>query len=45
MIPESEYVFPHAEPKRERTPEEQQQAAETLDYLEQLPWRPFGAEW
>ena len=45
MIDESEYKFPHEEPKRERTEEEQRQADETLAYLENLPFRPIGAEW
>ena len=45
MIEESDYKFPHAEPKHERTPEEQRQADETLDYLEALDWQPFGVEW
>ena len=45
MIDEEHYVFPHEEPKRERTEDEQRQAAETLAYLENLPWRPIGIEW
>jgi hypothetical protein len=45
MIEESEYVFPHKEPKRERTEAEQRQADETLEYLESLPFRPIGVEW
>jgi hypothetical protein len=45
MIDEEHYVFPHAEPKRERTAEDQRQAEETLEYLEALPWRPIGIEW
>ena len=45
MIDECDYRFPHQEPKRERTAEEQQQAEETLAYLENLPWRPHGIEW
>ena len=45
MIDEDHYVFPHEQPKHEPTEEEQRQAAETLAYLESLPWRPFGVEW
>lgn len=45
MIDVENYVFPHSEPKRERTEEEQRQAEETLVYLEDLPFRPIGAEW
>ena len=45
MIDVEQYVFPHEEPKRERTAEEQRKAEETLEYLESLPWRPLGVEW
>ena len=45
MIDVEQYVFPHVEPKRERTEEEQRQAEETLAYLESLPFRPIGVEW
>lgn len=46
MIVESDYRLPHAEqPKREPTEEEKRQAAETLAYLESLPFRPHGDEW
>ena len=45
MIDEEHYKFPHEEPKRERTKEEQRQAEETLAYLESLPYRPIGVEW
>lgn len=45
MIDEEHYVFPHEEPKRERTETEQRQAEETLAYLEALPFRPIGVEW
>ena len=45
MIDEEHYVFPHEEPKRERTEEERRHAQETLEYLESLPWRPLGVEW
>ena len=45
MIEPEQYVFPHKEPKRERTEEEQRQAEETLEYLEALPFRPLGVEW
>ena len=46
MIAECDYKLPRPEqPKREPTEEEQRQAAETLAYLESLPWRPHGDEW
>lgn len=45
MIDESNYRLPSEQTKRERTEEEQRQAAETLEYLESLPWRPFGIDW
>ena len=45
MIDEEHYVFPHDEPKRERTEAEQRQADETIVYLESLPFRPIGVEW
>ena len=45
MIDEEHYVFPHEEPKRKRTPEEEARTAETIAYLESLPWRPIGVEW
>lgn len=46
MIEPEYYKFPHREqPQREPTEEERQQAAETLAYLESLPWRPHGMEW
>ncbi len=46
MIEPEDYKFPHREqPRREPTDEERRQAAETLAYLESLPWRPFGVEW
>lgn len=45
MIEESQYKFPHEEPKHEPTEEERRLAAETLEYLENLPWRPHGEEW
>ena len=45
MIDEEHYVFPHDEPKRERTEEEQRRAEETLEYLDALDWRPIGIEW
>lgn len=44
MIDEEQYVLPHEEPKHEPTEEEKRQAEETLEYLESLPWRPFGVE-
>jgi len=46
MIEESDYKFPRKqEPTRQRTPEEEARAAETLAWLEALPWRPHGVEW
>lgn len=46
MIDPEFYKFPHREqPRREPTEEERRQAAETLEYLESLPWRPHGMEW
>ena len=46
MIELEDYKFPHREqPRREPTDEELRQAAETLAYLENLPWRPHGIEW
>ena len=45
MIDEEHYVFPHEEPKHERTEDEQRQADETLAYLDSLDFRPFTDEW
>ena len=46
MIDEQDYRLPKKEqPKREPTDKERRQAAETLEYLESLPWRPHGMEW
>jgi len=45
MIEPEDYKFPHKETPRQRTPEEEAKAAETLAYLESLPFRPHGAEW
>lgn len=45
MIDESNYRLPTKQPKREPTDEERRQAAETLKYLESLPFRPHGEEW
>jgi len=46
MIDEQDYRLPKKEqPKREPTDEERRQAAETLKYLESLPFRPHGMEW
>lgn len=45
MIDEEHYVFPHEEPKREPTYEEQRKAEDALVYLEALPFRPIGVEW
>jgi len=45
MIDEEHYKFPSDEPKREPTEEEKRRAADTLAYLESLPFRPIGVEW
>ena len=46
MIVESDYRLPKKkQSKHEPTEEEKRQAAETLAYLESLPFRPFGDEW
>ena len=45
MIPSEQYVFPHKEPDKQRTPAEEAKAAETLAWLQALPWRPHGMEW
>ena len=45
MIDESNYRLPTKQAKREQTEEERRQAAETLAYLESLPFRPHGEEW
>ena len=45
MIDEEHYVFPHEEPKRERTEEERQAARENEDALYAQGFRPFGYEW
>ena len=45
MIEERDYKLPHKEVAHEPTDEERQQAAETLAYLEALPFRPIGVEW
>ena len=46
MIEPEDYKLPHKqEPKKEQTEEEKRQTAETLVYLESLPWRPHGVEW
>ena len=46
MIEEQDYKLPHKEvAQHEPTDEERQQAAETLAYLEALPFRPIGVEW
>lgn len=46
MIEKSEFdVPPDQEHKYEKTEEEKRQAAETLAYLESLPWQPFDVEW
>ena len=46
MIEPEYYKFPHKqESKKEPTKEEQRAAEETLEYLESLPFRPFGIEW
>ena len=45
MIPSEYYVFPHKETRPQRTPEQEAKAAETLAWLQALPWRPHGMEW
>lgn len=45
MIEPEDYQLPKEQPKHEPTDEERRQAAETLAYLESLPWRPFTEEW
>lgn len=46
MIDERNARFPRPQiPKREPTEAERKQAAETLAYLEALPWQPFDVEW
>lgn len=45
MIEESMIRKEEPKPKHEPTAEERQRAADTLAYLESLPWRPFGVEW
>lgn len=45
MIEERDYKLPHKDVAHEPTDEERQQAAETLAYLEALPFRPIGVEW
>lgn len=45
MITSEHYVFPHKEPTKQRTPAEEAKAAETLAWLQALPWRPHGMEW
>jgi hypothetical protein len=45
MITPDQYVLPHKERKQQRTPEEEAKAAETLAWLQALPWRPHGMEW
>jgi hypothetical protein len=36
---------PTDEPKRHKTPEELEGERKTLEFLDSLPWRPFGVEW
>jgi len=45
MIEESEYRFPHEEPKHEPTEAERQAARENEDALNALDFRPHGYEW
>jgi hypothetical protein len=45
VIDEQDYKLPKQQPKIEQTEDERRRAAETLAYLESLPWRPHGIEW
>lgn len=46
MIEPEYYKFPHKqESKKEPTKEQKRKAADTLAYLESLPFRPHGMEW
>ena len=45
MIDEEHYVFPHEEPKRERTKEELEASRKLEDELYALGFRPIGVEW
>ena len=45
MIDEDHYVFPHEEPKRERTKEELEASRKLEDELYALGFRPIGVEW
>lgn len=46
MIEPEDYKLPHKqERKKEPTEEQKRKAEETLEYLESLPFRPFGIEW
>ena len=45
MIDEDHYVFPHEEPKRERTEAEMESSRKLEDELYALGFRPIGVEW
>ena len=45
MITPDQYILPHKDRKLQRTPAEEAKAAETLAWLQALPWRPHGMEW
>ena len=45
MINEDHYVFPHEEPKRERTEVEMEASRKLEDELYALDFRPIGVEW
>lgn len=45
MIDEEHYVFPHEDPKRERTEQEIEASRKLEDELYALGFRPIGVEW
>jgi hypothetical protein len=45
MIEPEQYVFPHAEQKRERTSEELEASRKLEDELYAMDFRPLGVEW
>ena len=46
MIEPEDYKLPHKRKSNEEpTKEEKRAAEETLEYLESLPFRPFGIDW
>ena len=45
MIEPEQYVFPHKEPKRERTAEELEASCKLEDELYAMDFRPLGVEW